>query len=95
MEAHGTVKRTRCGDAVGGPIACMENEHNIAKEELAQMRELTDNFAIPAGACGTYRTLLEQLARFEQDMAAHIFKEDKVLFPRALQTQAALREKNS
>jgi regulator of cell morphogenesis and NO signaling len=93
MEVEGTVKLTRCGDAVGGPIACMENEHNIAKEELAQMRELTDNFAVPAGACGTYRALLEHLARFDQDMAAHIYKEDTVLFPRALQTQAALRDR--
>jgi regulator of cell morphogenesis and NO signaling len=91
MEADGTVRLTRCGDAVGGPIACMENEHNIAKEELAHMRELTDNFAEPAAACATYREMLDQLVRFDQDMAAHIYKEDKVLFPRALQTQAALR----
>ena len=93
MEVDGTVKLTRCGDAVGGPIACMENEHNIAKEELAQVRELTDNFVVPAAACPTYRALLEHLARFDQDMAAHIYKEDTVLFPRALQTQAALRDR--
>ena len=25
--AAGTVVATRCGSAVGGPIACMENDH--------------------------------------------------------------------
>jgi regulator of cell morphogenesis and NO signaling len=91
MESDGAVKPTRCGEAVGGPIACMENEHEIARRELADLRDLTDNYAVPEYACGTYRKMIEQLARFDEDMVVHMHKEDKLLFPRALEAQAALR----
>lgn len=93
MEIEGKINPTRCGDAVGGPIACMENDHEAAKKELEQLRELTDHFAVPGFACATYRKTLEQLSEFDQNMAVHIHKEDKVLFPSAIKAQAALREK--
>jgi regulator of cell morphogenesis and NO signaling len=92
MEIEGKINPTRCGEAVGGPIACMENDHAAAKEELERLRELTDNFAAPTHACATYRKMLEKLEEFSQDMAVHIHKEDKVLFPGAIKAQAALRE---
>jgi regulator of cell morphogenesis and NO signaling len=92
MELDGAIKPTRCGDAVGGPIACMENDHNLAREELGQLRELTDDYAVPKNACMTYRKMLEQLGGFARDMDVHIHKEDKVLFPGALKAQAELRK---
>jgi regulator of cell morphogenesis and NO signaling len=92
MESDGAIKPTRCGEAVGGPIACMENDHNAVRLELARLSELTDNYAVPGNACTTYRTMLEQLTGFADDMAVHIHKEDEVLFPGALKAQAALRE---
>ena len=92
MEKDGAIKPTRCGDAVGGPIACMENDHIAVREELGRLRELTDDYAVPQNACMTYRKMLEQLTRFADDMAVHIHKEDEVLFPGALKAQAALRE---
>ncbi len=92
MEIEGKINPTRCGDAVGGPIACMENDHEDAKKELEKLSELTDNFAVPGFACATYRKMLEQLSEFNQNMIVHIHKEDKVLFPGAIKTQAALRE---
>ena len=95
MEIEGKIKPTRCGDAVGGPIACMENDHEEAKVELERLCELTDNFAVPGFACATYRKLLEQLGEFNQDMNVHIHKENKVLFPGAIKKQAELREQGS
>ena len=92
MEIDGKIKPTRCGDAVGGPIACMENDHERAKEQLAKLALLTDNFTVPDFACMTYRNMLEQLSSFSQNTAVHIHKEDKVLFPRAIKTQTALRK---
>lgn len=92
MESTGAVKPTRCGDAVGGPIACMENEHEAAKFELGRLRTLTDDFAVPGDATHTYREMLARLAEFRQDMLVHIHKEDKVLFPGALNAQTELRE---
>jgi regulator of cell morphogenesis and NO signaling len=91
MEDDGVVTPTRCGQAVGGPIVCMENEHDIARRELSHLGQLTDNFAVPENACATHREMLTQLARFYQDMAVHMHKENTVLFPRALKAQAALR----
>ena len=92
MEVDGAIKPTRCGETVGGPIACMENDHNVAREELGQLRKLTDDFAVPGYACMTYRNMLEQLSQFEQNTIVHIHKEEEVLFPGAIKAQAALRE---
>ena len=92
MEVDGAIKPTRCGETVGGPIACMENDHKLAREELRQLSELTDDYAVPENACMAYRKMLEQLGQFVQNTIVHIHKEDKVLFPGALKAQAALRE---
>lgn len=91
MEIEGKINPTRCGDAVGGPIACMENDHAEMKEHLGQLGELTDNFTAPGHACTTYRAMIRLLVQFNQDMAEHIYKEDKVLFPGAVEAQAALK----
>jgi regulator of cell morphogenesis and NO signaling len=92
MEVDGAIKPTRCGDTVGGPIACMENDHKALREELGHLRELTDDYAVPGNACMTYRNMLEQLDQFVQNTVVHMHKEDKVLFPGAVKAQAALRE---
>ena len=90
MENDGDIKPTRCGSAVGGPIACMENDHENVLLELARLRELTDDYAAPENACMTYRKMLEQLGEFNESTVVHIHKEEKVLFPGALKTQRAL-----
>ncbi len=90
MENDGDIKPTRCGSAVGGPIACMENDHEAVLLELGRLRELTDDYAVPEHACTTYRKMLEQLGQFSENTVVHIHKEDKVLFPGALKAQAAL-----
>jgi regulator of cell morphogenesis and NO signaling len=92
METNGAIKPTRCGDAVGGPIACMENDHVVARDQLNILCGLTDDFSAPENACETHRKMLEQLSLFYKNTAVHICKEDKVLFPGALKAQAALRE---
>ncbi len=90
MENDGDIKPTRCGSAVGGPIACMENDHENVLLELARLRELTDDYAVPETACRTYRKMLEQLDQFNENTVVHVHKEDKVLFPGALKAQRAL-----
>ena len=87
LALRGTVKATRCGDAVGGPIACMETEHEAATETLKKMRALTDGYTAPAGADETWQEMLAGIARFDQDMIEHMYKENRVLFPRALDAQ--------
>ena len=92
METDGAIQPTRCGDAVGGPILCMENDHEVVREELGRLRELTDDYAVPANACMKYRKVLELLGEFNQNTVVHIHKEEKVLFPGAIKAQGALRE---
>jgi len=65
-------------------IGVMEAEHDEAGDALARMRSLTNNYAIPEGACGTYRAVLRGLAELEQDTHLHVHAENHVLFPRAL-----------
>lgn len=85
LETTGVIRPTRCGGAVGGPIACMENEHEMTAKTLGTLRELTDNYASPAG--GTLAGMLAELRRLDQDLQEHIYKENHVLFPRALDAQ--------
>jgi regulator of cell morphogenesis and NO signaling len=91
IETKGSVTPTRCGSAVGGPIACMENEHEMATQTLRRMRELTGDYSAPEQATVEWRQMLEALARFDQDMQEHMYKENKVLFPRALESQGEKR----
>jgi regulator of cell morphogenesis and NO signaling len=81
----GTVVATRCGSAVGGPIACMENDHALADRTLQKLRELTDGYTSPAAAT----ELLGLLTEFDQDLREHMYKENEGLFPRALEAQQA------
>jgi regulator of cell morphogenesis and NO signaling len=85
------VQPTRCGGAVGGPIACMENEHVQTADALARMHALTDGYAPPAGADASRRALLEGLAQLDRDLRAHMYKENEVLFPRALEAEHGAR----
>jgi regulator of cell morphogenesis and NO signaling len=55
------------------------------------MRELTDDYAPPPGACNTYVVMLESLAHLEQDMHRHVHKENSILFPAALDAERRLR----
>jgi regulator of cell morphogenesis and NO signaling len=71
------------------PIAEMEAEHESAGEALAKIREITKDFDIPEYACVTYRALMAGLRELEQDLHMHIHLENNVLFPRAMQLQAA------
>lgn len=81
--AAGTVVATRCGSAVGGPIACMENDHALAERALLRLRELTDDYTAPAGAVA----LLSLLEEFDRDLREHMYKENDALFPRAVEAQ--------
>jgi regulator of cell morphogenesis and NO signaling len=65
------------------PIAAMESEHDAAGRALAQMRRLTDGYAVPADGCNTYRAAMDGLAELETDMHTHVHKENNILFPRA------------
>ena len=81
--AAGTLVATRCGSAVGGPIACMENDHASAERSLRRLRQLTENYTAPAAAIA----MLDHLRQFDRDLREHMYKENEALFPRAVAAQ--------
>jgi regulator of cell morphogenesis and NO signaling len=74
-----------CFGAVRNPIRVMMAEHDAAGAALAEMRELSDNFTPPEGACPTYRGFYQALYEFEQDLHRHVHLENNILFPRAIE----------
>ena len=83
LAAGEAVPATRCGSSVGGPIACMENDHDTASHVLRRLRELTDGYTVPAAASA----MLDGLRDLDQDLQVHMYKENVVLFPGALELQ--------
>jgi len=73
-----------CFGTVRNPIRMMMMEHDGAGEKLREMRQATNNYALPADACFSYGTLFAALAEFEQDLHQHIHLENNILFPRAI-----------
>jgi regulator of cell morphogenesis and NO signaling len=72
------------GQTAGGPIQCMEAEHDDHAENLARLRELTAELTAPPEACTTWQALYGRLLQLERELMEHIHLENNVLFPRAL-----------
>jgi regulator of cell morphogenesis and NO signaling len=70
--------------AVAEPIATMGVEHERVAEIFESLRRASDDYAIPADACASYRSLYERLPAVERDTHVHIHKENHALFPAAL-----------
>ena len=72
------------------PVRVMEDDHRAAGDLLANIRNLTQDFALPDDACTTYRLCYTELQRFESDLHWHVHLENNVLFPRALELEQQL-----
>jgi regulator of cell morphogenesis and NO signaling len=89
LENNGRAMQFPFGSLLN-PIRVMVSEHDHAGDALARIRELTRSYAVPPGACNTYRVMLESLAELERDMHVHVHKENNILFPRAAELEARL-----
>ena len=83
LEGGAPAGSFHCG-SVRNPIRVMCMEHDSAGDALVQMRQLTDNYTAPDGACNTFRALYFELAEMERDLHRHIHLENNILFPRAM-----------
>jgi len=72
------------GSRTSAPVAVMEDEHESAGRALERLRELTNSYEVPEGACNTWRALWHGLADLEESLHQHIHLENNILFPRAL-----------
>ena len=85
----------KTGAAMGGchmsvqmPVNAMMHEHENHGANLESFRRLTDDFVPPAGACNSWRAMLDGLQEMEQDLHRHIHKENSWLFPTAVALEA-------
>ena len=75
---------------VRNPVRMMSLEHDHAGELLREMRRVSSDYTVPADGCVSYQTLYQALREFEEDLHQHIFLENSVLFPRAVEMEAQL-----
>ncbi|WP_423147156.1 iron-sulfur cluster repair di-iron protein [Rubrolithibacter danxiaensis] len=75
---------------VSNPIQLMEMEHEQAGEDFETIRELTDDYRLPADACSSYTILYKKLEEYENDLNRHVHLENNILFPKAIQVEKEL-----
>ncbi|HJV20016.1 MAG TPA: iron-sulfur cluster repair di-iron protein [Sediminibacterium sp.] len=72
---------------VQNPINMMEMEHEVVGKNLAEIREITNNFTLPDDACASYSLLYRMLDEFEEDLHLHVHLENNILFPQAIELE--------
>ncbi|WP_096190120.1 iron-sulfur cluster repair di-iron protein [Evansella halocellulosilytica] len=69
-------------EEVANAINQFEHEHEQSGMLLKTLREATEDYKIPEGACNTYRLTYLKLDELESDLFQHIHLENNILFPR-------------
>ena len=59
----------------------LRDDHEVVGALLAELRQVSRDFAVPADACASYRSLYTRLPELEADTFRHIHLENNVLFP--------------
>lgn len=72
---------------VKNPINMMEMEHEVVGKNLADIRELTNDYSLPEDACASYSLLFRMLSEFEDDLHLHVHLENNILFPKAIELE--------
>ena len=70
------------GAMATGPMSVMEMEHDAVGGTLRRLRELTNDYTVPEGACNTWRALWVGLEDFERALHEHIHLENNILHKR-------------
>lgn len=74
--------------SLASAVAQMEHEHEEEGIRLTKMAEITNQFTPPEHACATWQFTYDKLAEFEKDLHRHIFLENGILFPAAIQMES-------
>jgi regulator of cell morphogenesis and NO signaling len=86
-QGSGAIKHAAHFGTVQNPINMMEMEHEVVGKNLAEIREITNNFTLPEDACASYSLLYRMLDEFEEDLHLHVHLENNILFPQAVQLE--------
>ncbi|MDQ0216439.1 regulator of cell morphogenesis and NO signaling [Oikeobacillus pervagus] len=60
----------------------LESEHDAVGQALKQLRDVTNDFVPPMGACRTYQLVYNRLEALEDDTFRHVHLENNILFKR-------------
>jgi regulator of cell morphogenesis and NO signaling len=89
-DARSVAQPTFPFGSVTNPISVMMREHDRAGDLLTRLREVTDDYQVPADGCASYRACFEGLAELEADTHLHVHKENNLLFPAVVQLEEKL-----
>jgi regulator of cell morphogenesis and NO signaling len=74
--------------SIRNPVSMVEQEHNRVLEVLEEIRSLTGNYRFTAAPCEMFRVVYQSLQALEGDIRTHVYLENDILFPRAIQLEA-------
>jgi regulator of cell morphogenesis and NO signaling len=80
--------------SLDAPIKRMEQEHEVAGNLMAEIRELSNGYTPDESACLTHRVVFDELKKFELDLHQHVHIENNILFPRALNFNSNWKQDN-
>lgn len=80
------IQPFHCG-TVGSPIQAMMADHDGEITRHERIAELTDNYTALEDADEAYREVLAGLKWFRDELLEHIWMENEIVFPRALQME--------
>ncbi|NIQ01446.1 MAG: iron-sulfur cluster repair di-iron protein [Nitrospinaceae bacterium] len=86
LEAGAGPQQFHCG-TLKAPIRVMKKEHDRAAGLLEEIRQLSQNYAVPEDGCGSFQSLMEGLKALDADLQTHIHKENDILFPAVLEEE--------
>jgi len=72
---------------VQNPIRMMMADHDTDGARLRKMRNITNDYELPEGACPSFTALFAGLEDLEKDLHRHIHLENNVLFPAAVELE--------
>lgn len=72
---------------VQNPVNMMEMEHELVGKNMEEIRQHSNNYALPEDACASYSLLYRMLDEFEDDLHLHIHLENNILFPKAIELE--------
>ncbi len=76
------MRTTPEAKVVRDELGAMYEDHVAVGQLLTRIRELSDEFTLPAWGCNTYRVYMAELAALEDDILRHVHLENHVLLPR-------------
>lgn len=92
LENDEAAKDSTCFGSIEMPISVMMHEHDQEGARFRKIAQLTAGYTIPADACQSYRAMMKQLQKFEQDLHEHIHIENNMIFPEAIRRAKALSQ---